>query len=139
MMMHSRGSLIEAGSSGWNSSSSPGSEVGKANKKPVGQPEGGDAGARATPRMWGYPAARLAVALALSANFTSWMEGNLMQMSSHVVAQVEWSRSSLQASLRVALQVTQRQNRATASNRYSVRDGHRMMIHSRGSLIEAGS
>jgi hypothetical protein len=62
-----------------------------------------------------------------------------MQLSSHIVARAEWRGSSQQASLRVALQVTQRQNRATASNRYSVRDGHRMMIHSQGSLIEAGS
>jgi hypothetical protein len=54
-----------------------------------------------------------------------------MRIGSHIVAQAEWSDSSLQASLRVALQVTQRNDRATASNRYSVRDGHRMMIHSR--------
>ena len=62
-----------------------------------------------------------------------------MRLGSHIEARAEWRSSSQQASLRVALQVTQRQKRATASNRYSVRDGHRLMINSQGSLIEAGS
>jgi hypothetical protein len=115
--------------------------VGKANTRRVERLKGGDAGARTTSGMWGRALVRLVAAMfVLSVTLNGLSEDILMQPRKfHISTVAQWHASTLHASLRVALQVTQRQNRATASNRYSVRDGNRNMIDSRGSLKDAGS
>jgi hypothetical protein len=66
-------------------------------------------------------------------------EFNVEMRRIHLSAAAGWQTGSLRASLRVALQVSQRHDRATASNRDGAELGLRDTHDSQGSVIEAGS
>jgi hypothetical protein len=80
---------------------------------------------------------RAAIMVAACVVVAGSMEAASMRTTSiHVSAAAAWQAGTLRASLRVALHVTQRQDRASASNRYGAVQGLRDRLDSQGSRIE---
>jgi hypothetical protein len=127
-------------SSCWGSSFTPGI-VGEAGKRRQGRPGSRVAGARAASSVWITAVVKAAAGVFLAVLLVSGFakEGAMRMRSIHISADAGFQTASLRASLRVALQVSQRQNRAMASNRNGAETGFSDAADSKESRSVSGS